>query len=151
MNDIKLTADDVHALFEKDFPEMDFPLRITELTEKGAIVSFTPESRHLRPGGTVSGPSLFALADLAAYATLLTRIGAVTLAVTTSAQIDFMRKPQAGEPILADVKLLKIGRALAVVHIEMHNPDSDKVLVQCSLTYSIPPAHAPKREEGARS
>ncbi|GLS81855.1 PaaI family thioesterase [Paracoccus marinus] len=95
--------------------------------------------RHLRPGGTVSGPTMFELADFAMYAAVLSRIGRVPLAVTTSANIDFMRKPAAGRDLLASVRMLKLGRVLAVGDVMIRSDGSDAIVARASLTYAIPP------------
>jgi len=96
--------------------------------------------RHLRPGGTVSGPSMFALADVAAYLLTLSQIGPQALAVTTNCSIDFMRKPLADVPLVARGKLLKLGRQLSVVDVMMFSEGSDKAVARATLTYAIPPA-----------
>jgi acyl-coenzyme A thioesterase PaaI-like protein len=95
--------------------------------------------KHLRPGGTVSGPTIFGLADFAFYFALLARIGPVALAVTTSAAVDFMRKPQPGRDLLAEVRLLKLGRVLAVGDVMVRSEGSDDPVARISMTYSIPP------------
>jgi uncharacterized protein (TIGR00369 family) len=97
------------------------------------------EDRHLRPGGTVSGPAMFALADVAAYVATMARIGPQALAVTTNCSIDFMRKPQAGQDIIARAEVLKLGRALSVTEVRLLSEGSDAPVARASLTYSIPP------------
>jgi uncharacterized protein (TIGR00369 family) len=87
---------------------------IEALDRDGMTVRLRVADRHLRPGGTVSGPSIFALADVAIYLAILARIGPVALAVTTNCSIDFMRKPAAGADLIAQARLLKLGRVLAV-------------------------------------
>ena len=79
-----------------------------------AMIEAAERDGRLRPGGTVSGPTMFELADLAMYAAVLSRIGPVALTVTTGANIDFMRKPAAGRDLLAECRLLKLGSVLAV-------------------------------------
>ena len=98
------------------------------------------QQRHLRPGGTVSGPSIFALADVAVYLAILARIGPVALAVTTSASVDFLRKPAAGVDLLAQARILKLGRVLAVGDVLIRSAGAADVVARASLTYSIPPA-----------
>ena len=73
-----------------------------------------PSERHLRPGGTVSGPTMFALADVTAYCAVLAHIGPVALAVTTNLNINFLRKPEPG-PLSCTCRLLKLGKRLAVI------------------------------------
>lgn len=98
------------------------------------------DARHLRPGGTISGPTMFELADFAMYAAVLSRIGKVALAVTTGANIDFMRKPEAGRDLIASVRVLKMGRVLAVGDVLIRSDGAEAVVARASLTYSIPPS-----------
>ncbi len=95
--------------------------------------------RHLRPGGTVSGPSIFALADVAMYLAILSRIGPVALAVTTNCSIDFMRKPAAGRDLLAEARILKLGRSLAVGDVLVFSEAVPDPVARAGLTYAIPP------------
>ena len=98
------------------------------------------QGRHLRPGGTVSGPAIFALADVAVYLAILARIGPVALAVTTSAAVDFLRKPAAGVDLIAEARILKLGRVLAVGDVLIRSEGGTAPVARASLTYSIPPA-----------
>ena len=96
-------------------------------------------SRHLRPGGTVSGPSIFALADVAVYLAILSRIGPKALTVTTAASIDFLRKPAAGADLIAKARLLKLGRVLVVGDVLIYSEGIADPVARATLTYSIPP------------
>ena len=96
--------------------------------------------KHLRPGGTVSGPSMFSLADVAAYLMTLARIGPQALAVTTNCSIDFMRKPASGVDLISDTRLLKLGRTLSVCDSIIYSEGQGQPVARASLTYSIPPA-----------
>ena len=96
-------------------------------------------NQHLRPGGTVSGPSIFALADIGIYCAILSRIGPVALTVTTGANIDFMRKPAAGRDLLAECRLLKLGSVLAVGDVLIRSEGAAEPVARAALTYSIPP------------
>jgi len=95
--------------------------------------------RHLRPGGTVSGPAIFGLVDVAMYLAILSRIGPVALAVTTNCSIDFMRKPEAGRALVAQARVLKLGRMLAVGDVLVRSEGSADVVARAGLTYAIPP------------
>lgn len=95
--------------------------------------------KHLRPGGTVSGPSMFALADVAAYLVTLAMIGPQALAVTTNCSIDFMRKPLADVHLIAKARLLKLGKQLSVTDVLIYSEGSDKPVARASLTYALPP------------
>ncbi|MGB1389772.1 MAG: PaaI family thioesterase [Paracoccaceae bacterium] len=134
-----LGTEELTALLAEIFPQVAADFRIEELSEDHIQMRLLVQDRHLRPGGTVSGPSLFALADVSLYAMLMARVGPKALAVTTSASIDFMRKPAAGQDVLADCKLLKLGRVLVVGDVLMRSEGSNKVVARASMTYSIPP------------
>lgn len=134
-----LGTEELTALLAEIFPQVAADFRIEELSEDHIQMRLLVQDRHLRPGGTVSGPSLFALADVSLYAMLMARVGPKALAVTTSASIDFMRKAAAGQDVLADCKLLKLGRVLVVGDVLMRSEGSDKVVARASMTYSIPP------------
>src|SRR5215212_12055592 len=92
----------------------------------------------LRPGGTVSGPTLMAMADCAMYVVLLSAIGPVGLAVTTNLNINFLRKGRAGQDVLAAAKLLKLGRRLAVGEVNLLSGSSPDPIAHVTATYSIP-------------
>jgi uncharacterized protein (TIGR00369 family) len=95
--------------------------------------------KHLRPGGTISGPSMFALADVAAYLVTLSMIGPRALAVTTNCSIDFMRKPVANVHLIAKARLLKLGKQLSVSDVLIYSEGSDKPVARAGLTYALPP------------
>ena len=109
-----------------------------EVRADGVTVRMHAHEKHLRPGGTVSGPAMFALADVAIYLAVLSRIGPKALAVTTNCSIDFMRKPVAGRDLIGDAHLLKLGRALAVGEVYLRSDGSDAVVARANLTYSLP-------------
>jgi uncharacterized protein (TIGR00369 family) len=111
-----------------------------EAVAPATVLRLRVDDRHLRPGGTVSGPSIFALADVGFYLALLARIGPQALAVTTNCAIDFMRKPAAGADLLAEARILKLGRVLAVGDVLVRSDGQEAPVARASLTYSIPPA-----------
>ena len=121
------------------FPQIREDFAIDELTADRVTMRLLTDDRHLRPGGTVSGPSMFALADVAVYAMVLARVGKKALAVTTNCSLDFMRKPEAGRDVIAECRLLKLGRVLAVGDVLMFSEGNDKPVARATLTYSIPP------------
>jgi uncharacterized protein (TIGR00369 family) len=94
--------------------------------------------KMLRPGGTVSGPTLMALADFAMYVVLLSAIGPVGLAVTTNLNINFLRKGQPEQDVLAAARLLKLGKRLAVGEVNLLSGDSVDPIAHVTATYSIP-------------
>ncbi len=136
---LKLTAEDVDPLMHQIFPQVARDFAVESLTENAATMRLLVRDDHLRPGGTVSGPSLFALADVAMYIAVLGMIGRKALAVTTNCSIDFMRKPVGDRDLLAEARILKLGRQLAVGDVLIRSEGSDDPVARASLTYSIPP------------
>ena len=136
---LKLTADEVVDLLAREFPQVNGEFTIEELGEMRARVRLNVGERHLRPGGTVSGPSIFSLADCAVYMAVLGMIGPEALAVTTNCSIDFMRKPAANTDLIAECRLLKLGRVLAVGEVLIFSDGGEAPVARASLTYSIPP------------
>ncbi len=136
---LAMTAEEIATFLNREFPQVSGDFGVEALDADGLTLRMHVADRHLRPGGTVSGPSMFALADVAAYLAILSRIGPVALAVTTSASVDFLRKPQPGADLLARVRLLKLGRVLAVADTLIHSEGMDGAVARVSLTYSIPP------------
>ena len=96
---------------------------------------------NARPGGTVSGPTLMAMADGVAYMVLLSRIGPAALAVTSNLNINFLRRPRLVD-LVTDARLLKLGRSLAVVEVSMYSDggsaeDLQKPVAHATITYSL--------------
>ncbi|GAB4295611.1 MAG: PaaI family thioesterase [Roseovarius sp.] len=136
---LQMSIEEVSALLEREFPQVSTHFTIEELAPMRIRVRLNVGEAHLRPGGTVSGPSIFALADVAVYMAVLAMIGPETLAVTTNCSIDFMRKPAAGRDLIAECRLLKLGRALAVGDVLVFSEGEEEPVARASLTYSIPP------------
>ncbi len=137
--DIVMDKAALAAFMDEAFPQVAGDFRVEHLTPEGIVMRLLAHERHLRPGGTVSGPAMFALADVAVYLAILARIGPVGLAVTTNMSIDFMRKPPAGRDLLAEARLLKLGRALAVGDVLIRSEGTEPVVARATATYSIPP------------
>lgn len=133
-----LDAEALRAFLRAEFPQVADDLVLDRVTACGVDVRLRVSERHLRPGGTVSGPSLFMLADAGFYLALLSRIGRVPLAVTTNASVDFMRKPVADRDVLGAAELFKLGRRLAVGQVLMRSEGTDDIVCRASLTYAIP-------------
>lgn len=137
--DVVMDAGALNAFLETEFPQVAGQYRVEASDAEGIRARLLVNESHLRPGGTVSGPSIFALADLAVYCAILARIGPVALAVTTNASVDFMRKPAAGQDLIAQCRLLKLGRVLAVAEALIYSDGIAEPVARCSMTYSIPP------------
>jgi len=127
------------AFLEAEFPQTSGDFVIEEVRDLAIRVRMPVAERHLRPGGTVSGPSMFALADVSVYLAVLAMIGPKALAVTTNCSIDFMRKPAAGVDMICECRLLKLGRVLAVGECLLFSEGVDAPVARASMTYSIPP------------
>ncbi|APX88551.1 thioesterase [Brevirhabdus pacifica] len=136
---IQMTAEQLTDFLRREFPQVGEEFDISEPCEAGLTVRLKVDHKHLRPGGTVSGPSMFALADVAVYLLILSRIGPQGLAVTTNISMDFMRKPAAGVDLLAEARLLKLGRVLAVGDVLIRSEGDDRPVARASMTYSLPP------------
>lgn len=139
---VKMTAPELENFLYSHFPEMDERLfHVERVEENAAQVRMRYHIRHLRPGGTISGPSLMSLADTAMYITLLAMIGPVALAVTTNLNINFLRKPAPGD-VIGYAKLLKLGNRLAVGEVTMCAENDAEPVAHATVTYSIPPTRA---------
>ena len=134
-----MTEAELAGFLAREFPQVSGDFRIERLTPEGIEMRLCVADRHLRPGGTVSGPTIFALADVAVYLALLARIGPVALAVTTGASIDFLRKPEAGRDLIGSARLLKLGRVLVVGEVMVRSEGREEPVARSSMTYSIPP------------
>ncbi|WP_207103003.1 PaaI family thioesterase [Paracoccus shandongensis] len=137
--DILMDAQALNAFLAADFPQMADSVSVQAVAPDRLVARLRVDARHLRPGGTVGGPAIFALADVAIYCAILSRIGPVALAVTTNASIDFMRKPEAGRDLLAECRILKLGRSLAVAEALVFPDEGADPVARCSMTYAIPP------------
>ena len=136
---LAMDKDALTQFLASDFSQVDGMFTIESIGEMEAVIRLNVGEEHLRPGGTVSGPSMFALADVSVYLAILAMIGPKALSVTTNCSIDFMRKPEAGRDLLCHVRLLKLGRVLAVGDCLLFPEGSDQAVARASLTYSIPP------------
>ncbi|MEC3860223.1 PaaI family thioesterase [Mesobacterium sp. TK19101] len=136
---LQFTIPEMTAYLDKVFPQVQGMFGIDRMDEDLLIMRLHNDERHLRPGGTVSGPAMFSLADVAAYVATMARIGPQALTVTTNCAIDFMRKPAAGVDLLAHARLLKLGRALSVTDVLLYSEGKPEPVARANLTYSIPP------------
>ncbi|CUH77264.1 PaaI family thioesterase [Tropicibacter naphthalenivorans] len=138
--DLKFTSQEMSAYLDEVFPQVRGMFGIDEIALGQITMRLFNDERHLRPGGTVSGPAMFALADVAAYVATMAHVGREALAVTTHCSIDFMRKPAAGVDLIAEARLLKLGKSLSVTDVLLFSEGMEAPVAHASLTYSIPPA-----------
>ncbi|PSJ65694.1 PaaI family thioesterase [Kumtagia ephedrae] len=134
-----MTTEDVNALLASAYPQLNRDYRFYEAVEVfpgGCTVRLNADERHLRPGNTVSGPSLFTLADIGGYVCVLSHAGPDALSVTTSLNINFMRKAPAG-PVDGHCRILKLGKSLMVFDIDI--VAGGQTVAHATGTYSIPP------------
>lgn len=147
-----MTLEELDAFLERDFPQMNQGGKtyvVEAVGDRYARVRLIYHERHLRPGGTISGPSMFALADFALYAAILASIGPVALAVTTNLTINFLRKPEARD-LICECRLLKLGRRLAVGEALIASDGEEELAAHATGTYSIPPDRQSMLERSGR-
>ncbi|MDU8911555.1 PaaI family thioesterase [Aestuariicoccus sp. MJ-SS9] len=136
---LKFTIPEMEAFLTEVFPQVEGMFGIDRMDAELLVMRLHAHDRHLRPGGTVSGPAMFSLADVAAYVATMARIGREALTVTTHCSIDFMRKPEAGRDVLAEARVLKLGRSLSVTDVLLYSEGGREPVAHASLTYAIPP------------
>jgi uncharacterized protein (TIGR00369 family) len=136
----KVTVEEFNAVMHDGLPAAKDAGTFCESLGDGRAVLRQPYNpAQLRPGGTISGPTMMALADATMYATVLSQIGVVPLAVTTNFNINFLRKPPQAD-ILAEGKMIKLGKRLAVMEVTLFTADSEHdPIAHATGTYSIPP------------
>jgi uncharacterized protein (TIGR00369 family) len=133
------TVDELNAYLIEIFPEFwkDGDLRVEDIAPMSATVRLIHHPRHLRPGGTISGPTMFGVCDTALFVAILGEIGPVAHAVTTSASINFLRKPAPAD-LIARTKLLKLGKRLAVGEVALYSEGESEMVAHATATYSLP-------------
>ena len=123
----------------REFPEVEhMGFEVASVDARSITVQMDTKAKDLRPGGTVSGPTLMSLADVTMYLILLAQIGPVALAVTTNLNINFLRKPEPGR-LRAEGRLLKHGKLLATGDVSIFANDGAEPVAHATLTYAIPP------------
>jgi uncharacterized protein (TIGR00369 family) len=135
----RITLDEFKAIMQESLPfAVMMGAEVIELAEGRAKFRLPYRDDWLRPGGTISGPMLMGLADLAMYAVVLSSVGRVELAVTTNLNINFLRKPAAVD-VIAEARMLKLGKRLAVGEVELFSEGDPDMVAHVTATYSIPP------------
>jgi uncharacterized protein (TIGR00369 family) len=136
----QMTGEEVEAFLDEVFPQRNQGGALSRIEEVGPLfarVRLHYDQRHLRPGGTISGPTMMGLADLALYAAILANIGPVALAVTTNLSFNFLRKPGPRD-LIADCRLLKLGKRLAIGEVALRSDGEPDIVCHATGTYSIP-------------
>jgi uncharacterized protein (TIGR00369 family) len=133
-------AESLSAYLAKEFPQIGIgrDFSVEAVGPMSARMRLHYRADHLRPGGTISGPTLFALADVALYVAILAQLGRVKLAVTTNLNINFLRKPGPVD-LIGEARLMKLGKRLAVGEVTMFSLDAPDIVAHATGTYSIPP------------
>ena len=132
-----LGPDALNDFLARAFPESRLPMRVTRSDDDGVELVWPVESVQLRPGNTISGPTLMTLADTVAYVAVVAKIGLQFLTVTSSLSIDFLRKPPAAD-LRATGELLKLGRRQAVISIRIYSAEDDQLVAHSTCTYALP-------------
>jgi uncharacterized protein (TIGR00369 family) len=135
-----MTIPELEAFLDREFPQIHHGGRTYRVEAVGPLtarIRMAYHERHLRPGGTLSGPSMMALADLSLYLTILAHIGPVALAVTTNLSFNFLRKPGPAD-LIAECRLLKLGKRLTVGEVSVLSAAAPDVVCHATGTYSIP-------------
>ena len=138
----RMSASEIDAYLDEVFPQLHYGGRTYFIEDVGPMTARMRcdyDEKHLRPGGTISGPTMMALADLALYAAILAQIGPVGLAVTTSLNFNFLRKPGQAA-LIGEAKLLKLGKRLAVGEVCLYSQGEPEMVCHATGTYSIPVA-----------
>ena len=136
---VVMDADALRRFLTAEFPQsLQLGFEITRVDARGVGMVLRTGDHHLRPGGTIMGPTLMTLADTATYLVILSRLGPVALAVTSSLEMHFLRKPPPGT-LTVDARLLKLGKSLAVAVVDIHAEGAgDEPVAHATVTYAIP-------------
>jgi uncharacterized protein (TIGR00369 family) len=134
---LALTAPEITDFLNEVFPGAMEAFVIEDVAPNAARVRMVFQPYRLRPGGTISGPSLMTLADTTMWVALLGMIGRVPLSVTSHLDIDFLRKPEPRD-VIGEARLLKLGKRLAVGDVLMYSDGDSRPCARASVTYAIP-------------
>ncbi len=138
-----MTLAQVDAFLDREFAglrQTTPTLKVEQVGKGFARLRLGYDPGSLRPGGTISGPAMFTLADVAMYVAVLASIGPVALAVTTNLNINFLRRPPPGD-LIGEACLLKLGKSLAVGEIYLRAPEASESVAHAVSTYALPPEH----------
>lgn len=134
----KLTVTELTEFLDEVFPQARGQMAIEEVGSMRARLRMPIDHSHLRPGGTISGPAMFTLADCAFYVATLAMIGREALTVTTNLNINFLRKPERRD-LIGEARILKLGKRLSVGEVTLFSDGDDRPVAHATMTYAIPP------------
>lgn len=132
-----MNKEDLNAFLYKAFPDFDYFGKVHTLKNGKITFRLVPNKLHIRPGGTISGPTMMMMVDTASWCSILNQIGPEAMAVTTNLNINFLRKPNAEVPLDAISSILKLGKRLAICEVRIEQ--GDNLVAHATCTYSIPP------------
>lgn len=127
----------IRTFIAQEFPQTN--VVIEAVGDKTCRVRQPVDHSHLRPGGTVSGPTQVLVGDIAIYIAILHELGPVALAVTTNLSINFLNKPAAHTDLIGECKLLKLGKRLVIGEVYIYSVGNEAPVAHVVGTYSIPP------------
>jgi uncharacterized protein (TIGR00369 family) len=140
MSHAVMTIPQLEAFLARDFPQVftaDSQFRIVSVGHRECVMRCRFDERQLRPGGTISGPTMMTLADVGLYVAILASVGPVGMAVTTNLNINFLRKPPPRD-LLAETRLMRLGRRLAVGEVAIYSDGDEEMVAHVTGTYAIP-------------
>lgn len=138
---IQVTAEELQAFLDKEFPQNT--TRVESVDEDHLWMRQPVDASHLRPGGTISGPTMMWVADTVAYLAVLAHIGIVPLAVTSNLNINFLRKPEAGQALVSKGTVLHLGRRSVLTEVNIYSENRmEKPVAHAMVTYAIPSSHS---------
>ena len=136
---MKATLQEIQQFLATEFPQSLAHCDVIDVLPKASVVHYRVNEDQLRPGGTISGPTIMTIADFALYVAILGEIGLVGLAVTTNININFLRKPNGQQNLRAECRLMKVGKALIVGEVWVYSEGLVEPVAHVTGTYSVPP------------
>jgi uncharacterized protein (TIGR00369 family) len=135
----RITVEQFHSIMRESLPfAVQLGAEVVELGRERVVLRMPYHKDFLRPGGTISGPILMGLADLALYAVVLANVGGAEQAVTTTLNINFLRRPPPTD-VVAEARPLKVGRRLAVGEVALFSEGDPDMVAHVTATYALPP------------
>lgn len=131
------TVDALNQFLSDHFPQGEGFGRVEDAGDGWVLMRLTVDNNHLRPGGTVSGPTMMGMADVAIWASLQTKIGPSPMTVTGNLNINFLSKPKPVD-LLARARVLRVGRRMGVGECYLYSGDEDSMVAHVTANYSIP-------------